>query len=346
MEILWFCLVAIMIAGYVILDGFDLGAGILHLAVARSDGERRAVLRSIGPVWDGNEVWLLAAGGTLYFAFPALYASSFSGFYLPLMIVLWLLIVRGISIELRNHIDNSVWKPVWDTGFSLASALLAVFFGAALGNVVRGVPLDAEGHFFLPLWTDFQLGPQPGILDWYTILIGLFALATLTLHGARWLVLKTEGGVRQRAEVLASRLWWVVVIFTLLATWVTFQIQRHIPENLAEHPWGYVFPALALAGLAGMWLFGKHGREMPAFLSSCLYIAGMLTSAVFGLFPYVLPSVGSPGTGLTVFNAATSHYGLEVGLRWWIPGMLLAGAYHYFVYRHFAGKVKLEDGGY
>lgn len=346
MEILWFCLVAIMIAGYVILDGFDLGTGILHLAVARSDGERRAVLRSIGPVWDGNEVWLLAAGGTLYFAFPALYASSFSGFYLPLMIVLWLLIVRGISIELRNHIDNNVWKPVWDTGFSLASALLAVFFGAALGNVVRGVPLDAEGHFFLPLWTDFQLGPQPGILDWYTILIGLFALATLTLHGARWLVLKTEGGIRQRAEALASRLWWVVVAFTLLATWVTFQIQRHIPENFAQHPWGYVFPALALAGLAGMWLFGKRGGEMPAFLSSCLYIAGMLTSAVFGVFPYVLPSVGSPGTGLTVFNSATSRYGLEVGLRWWIPGMLLAGAYHYFVYRHFAGKVKLEEGGY
>jgi cytochrome d ubiquinol oxidase subunit II len=346
MEILWFCLVAIMIAGYVILDGFDLGAGILHLAVARSDGERRAVLRSIGPVWDGNEVWLLAAGGTLYFAFPALYASSFSGFYLPLMIVLWLLIVRGISIELRNHVDNNVWKPVWDAGFSLASALLAVFFGAALGNVVRGVPLDAEGHFFLPLWTDFQLGPQPGILDWYTILIGLFALATLTLHGARWLVLKTEGEIRRRAEALASRLWWVVVIFTLLATWVTFQIQRHIPENFARHPWGYVFPALALAGLAGMWVFGKRGGEMPAFLSSCVFIAGMLTSAVFGVFPYVLPSVGAPGTGLTVYNAATSRYGLEIGLRWWIPGMMLAGAYHCFVYRHFAGKVKLEEGGY
>ena len=155
MQTIWFMLVAVMIAIYVVLDGFDLGAGIVHLLVARSDGERRQVLRSIGPVWDGNEVWLLAGGGTLYFAFPALYASSFSGFYLPLMMVLWLLILRGISIEFRNHIDSLVWKPFWDVVFGGASALLAIFFGAALGNVVRGVPLDSANEFFLPLWTNF-----------------------------------------------------------------------------------------------------------------------------------------------------------------------------------------------
>ena len=146
METIWFCLVAVMIAVYVVLDGFDLGAGIVHLFVARTDAERRAVLGSIGPVWDGNEVWLLAGGGTLYFAFPALYASSFSGFYLPLMIVLWLLILRGISIEFRNHIQSLVWQPLWDAVFAGASALLAIFFGAALGNVVRGVPLDRPAN--------------------------------------------------------------------------------------------------------------------------------------------------------------------------------------------------------
>src|SRR5664280_2475398 len=145
METVWFCLVAVMIAMYVVLDGFDLGAGAVHLFVARTDAERRAVLRSIGPVWDGNEVWLLAGGGTLYFAFPALYASSFSGFYLPLMIVLWLLILRGTSIEFRNHMQRLVWQPLWDAVFAAASALLAIFFGAALGNVVRGVPLDRAG---------------------------------------------------------------------------------------------------------------------------------------------------------------------------------------------------------
>src|SRR5271157_1056473 len=150
METIWFCLVAVMLATYVVLDGFDLGAGVAHLLIARTDAERRAVLRSIGPVWDGNEVWLLAAGGTLYFAFPGLYASSFSGFYLPLMIVLWLLILRGVAIEFRNHLDNAIWRPFFDVLFMGSSALLAIFYGAALGNVIRGVPLDRSGEFFLP----------------------------------------------------------------------------------------------------------------------------------------------------------------------------------------------------
>src|SRR5512143_1224910 len=158
MQTFWFCAVALMIAAYVILDGFDLGAGIIHLFVARTEEERRRVLESIGPVWDGNEVWLLAGGGTLYFAFPGLYAASFSGFYLPLMMVLWLLILRGIAIAFRNHLANAIWRPVFDATFMGASALLAIFFGAALGNVVRGVPLDASGSFFLPLWTDFRAG--------------------------------------------------------------------------------------------------------------------------------------------------------------------------------------------
>src|SRR5580765_4109888 len=149
METLWFMIVAVMVAAYVVLDGFDLGAGVIYLGAARTPVERQKIMRAIGPVWDGNEVWLLAAGGTLYFAFPLLYASSFSGFYLPLMIVLWLLMLRGISIEVRNHIDSPVWTPFWDVIFAGASVLLAIFFGAALGNVVRGTPLDVSGNFFL-----------------------------------------------------------------------------------------------------------------------------------------------------------------------------------------------------
>src|ERR1700722_5492090 len=183
MQTVWFMLVAVMIAVYVVLDGFDLGAGIIHLLVARTDSERRLVLRSIGPFWDGNEVWLLAGGGTLYFAFPALYASAFSGFYLALMIVLWLLILRGISIEFRTHVDSTLWRPFWDFLFGASSTLLALLFGVALGNVVRGVPLDASGYFFLPLWTDFQPGGNAGVIDWYTLLIGLASLSALALHG-------------------------------------------------------------------------------------------------------------------------------------------------------------------
>src|SRR6201993_4183194 len=205
MGTLWFCLVAGMLTVYVLLDGFDLGAGAIHLLVAKTDQERREVLASIGPVWDGNEVWLIAAGGTLYFAFPALYASGFSGFYLPLMIVLWLLILRGISIEFRNHIKSAVWDPFWDFLFCASSLLLAIFFGAALANVVRGVPLDASGYFFEPLWTDFRLGEQTGILDWYTILIAVLSLLVLVIHGALWVQMKTSGDVSARAGNLAGR---------------------------------------------------------------------------------------------------------------------------------------------
>jgi cytochrome bd ubiquinol oxidase subunit II len=342
MPILWFCIVAVMITVYVVLDGFDLGAGIIHLAAARTDRERRLVLRSIGPVWDGNEVWLLAGGGTLYFAFPLLYASSFSGFYLPLMIVLWLLILRAVAIEFRNHIEGPVWRPLWDAVFCGASALLAVFFGAALGNVVRGVPLDGQGEFFLPLWTDFRVGPNPGILDWYTITTGLAALVTLTGHGALWVAMKTKDEVEKRARRIAGRAWWATALFTVLITLFSFSIQPQLRQSFDTRPWGYIFPLLALAGLAAMRMTGGG----QAFLGSCLYILGMLTSAAFGIFPYVLPSIGDPRLGLTVSSAAAAPYGLKVGLAWFIPGILLATGYFVYVYRHFSGKVRLEEEGY
>lgn len=339
MATLWFALVAIMLAAYVVFDGFDLGAGALHLLVAKTDAERKQVLATIGPVWDGNEVWLLAAGGTLYFAFPPLYASGFSGFYLPLMMVLWLLILRGISIEFRSHLDAPVWAPLWDVVFSVSSLLLAVFFGAALGNVVRGVPLDEHGRFFEPLWTDFQVGAQNGILDWYTVLIGVAAVLALSMHGALWLVLKTDGPVRNRSLALAGRIWWALSAATLVITVVTFRVQPLVPKSLGDRPWGLVFPVLALAGLAGMRFF-LGTREVKAFLASCTYLVGMLTSVVFGVYPMVLPSSTNPEYSLTIYNAAAPVYGLRVGLVWWVIGMVLVTGYFVFTYRHFAGKVR------
>jgi len=345
METIWFCLVAAMLAIYVVLDGFDLGVGVLHLLVARNDAERRLVLRSIGPVWDGNEVWLLAAGGTLYFAFPALYASGFSGFYLPLMIVLWLLILRGISIEFRNHVQSPVWQPLWDAVFSFSSLLLAVFCGAALGNVVRGVPLGPDGYFFEALWTDFRLGPNPGILDWYTALIGVAALVALTLHGALWVAMKVPEPVSLRARRVAHAMWWVVAAATVAITLVTFRVQPHIPANLAERPWGYLFPALAVAGLIGMWRFLSRGGDLRAFLCSCAYLLGMLASVTFGLYPLVLPAT-HPAYSLTIYNAKAADYGLKIGLVWWSVGMILVAGYFIYAYRNFRGKVSLEDEGY
>src|ERR1700758_3242698 len=222
MPTLWFMIVAVMVAAYVVLDGFDLGAGVIYLTAARTPAERQAIMRAIGPVWDGNEVWLLAAGGTLYFAFPLLYASSFSGFYLPLIIVLWLLMLRGIGIELRAHMENPVWQGFFDVVFSLSSALLAIFFGAALGNVIRGVPLGEDGYLCEPLWTNWRVGPHPGILDWYTVMAGVVALSTLTLHGALYVRLKTDGDLGQRARNVVLAVWPVqtaLTLISLVATW-------------------------------------------------------------------------------------------------------------------------------
>ncbi|HTV57367.1 MAG TPA: cytochrome d ubiquinol oxidase subunit II [Verrucomicrobiae bacterium] len=340
MVTIWFCLIAVMIAVYVVLDGFDLGAGIIHLGVARTDSERRAVLGAIGPVWDGNEVWLLAAGGTLFFAYPVLYASSFSGFYLPLMMVLWLLILRGISIEFRSHLESPIWSPFWDAIFSGSSALLAIFFGAALGNVVRGVPLDASGYFFEPLWTNFKLGPSPGILDWYTVLVGLAAYFALTQHGALWVAYKTTGALRERARHVASGAWFGVVAFTILITWATFRVQPHVPASFAVRPWGIVFPILAVAGLIGVrWFLRRNDADQMTFFASCAYLLGMLTSVVFGVYPYVLPACTNPAFSLTIYNAKAPNYGLRIGLIWWFIGMALVVSYFTFLYRHVSGKV-------
>jgi cytochrome bd ubiquinol oxidase subunit II len=338
MGTLWFWLVAGMITIYVLLDGFDLGAGAIHLLVAKTDEERREVLASIGPVWDGNEVWLIAAGGTLYFAFPALYASGFSGFYLPLMIVLWLLILRGTSIEFRNHVISKVWDPLWDFLFSASSFLLAIFFGAALANVVRGVPLDASGYFFEPLWTDFRLGEQTGILDWYTVLVALLSLLALTMHGALWVQMKTNGAVNQRSAKIAANTWWGVLILSSVVTAITFKIQPQVTTNFVTLPWGIVFPFLAVAGLAGVRFELVKRDERKAFFASSAFLAGMLTSVVFGLYPLVLPA-RNPAYSLTVANAKAADYGLKIGVVWWTFGILLAAGYLTYVYRSLPGKV-------
>jgi cytochrome d ubiquinol oxidase subunit II len=338
MGTVWFSITAFTLTIYVLLDGFVLGAGVIHLFVARTDAERRMVLGSIGPVREGNEVWLLAAGGMLFCAFPLLYASGFSGFYLPLMIVLWLLILRGISIEFRGHIQSAVWDPLWDFLFCTSSLLLALFYGAALANVVRGVPLDASQYFFEPLWTNFRLGEDTGILDWYTILVGGLALAAIAMHGALWVHMKTSGAVNQRAGKFAAAIWWIVAALTAVVTTVTFRIQSQIENNFADHHWGAAFPVLAVAGLTGVIFELRKNREMLALCASGAYLAGMMTSVVFGLYPMVLPA-RNPLYSLTVENAKAGGYGLKVGLIWWALGILLASGYFIFVYRSFSGKV-------
>ncbi len=342
METLWFVIVAVMLTAYVLLDGFDLGAGAVQLLLGRTAEERRLIIKTIGPVWDGNEVWLLAAGGTLYFAFPLLYASSFSGFYLPLIMVLWLLMLRGIGIEFRTHLGSPLWRHFFDVIFSLSSLLLAIFFGAALGNVIRGVPLNGSGYFFEPLWTNFRVQPDAGILDWYTVMAGVVALCALASHGALYIATKTEAGLNQRARLMAAYAWRGLLVLTPISLVATVYVRPHMLENYKAQPVGYVIPLIVFGSLALMALFRARGEDRKAFVASCTYIAGMLVGAAFGIYPYVLPASTDPKFSLTIYNTAAAPHGLRVGLAWWILGMALALGYFRYLYRQFRGKVTLE----
>ncbi len=346
MGFIWFWLVALMIVAYVIFDGFDIGVGILHPFLARSEQDRQIMLRSIGPVWDGNEVWLLAGGGTLYFAFPLLYASAFSGFYLALMIVLWLLIMRGVGIELRMHLEISVWRAFFDGVFFIASLLLAIFYGAALANVIRGVPLGDDGYFFLPLWTDWRLGSHPGILDWYTVIGGVLALIALALHGSLYLVIKTEGELQKRAASAARAISIAVLLLTLVSLPASVFVRADAAANYRAMPLLFVVPAVILLALVGVIVFSRKEDSRKAFICSCVYLAFMLVGAAVALYPRLLPSSDNPSRDITIEKALSGPHTLRVGLAWWGFGMCLAATYFIIVYRMFRGKVTLEGSGY
>ena len=236
MEAVWFVIVSGMLAVYAVLDGFDFGVGAIHRIVARTDEERRTVLAAIGPIWDGNEVWLIAAGGVLFMAFPNVYATAFSGFYLALVVVLWLLILRGVAIEFRSHQDHPLWREFWDTVFSLASAILAVVFGATIGNLIRGVPVGKDGLRGMALFTNFLPGREPGILDWYTVLVGLLTLAALAAQAALYLAWRTDGVVRVRSLALARPAWIATIGLWVAATAATAWVQPDVFTNLASRP--------------------------------------------------------------------------------------------------------------
>jgi cytochrome bd ubiquinol oxidase subunit II len=346
MGFIWFWFVAAMLAAYVVLDGFDLGVGILHPWLGRTENDKQLLFRSIGPVWDGNEVWLIAGGGTLYFAFPLLYASAFSGFYLALMIVLWLLIMRGASIELRSLMHIGVWRTFFDGLFFVSSFLLTVFFGAALANVIRGVPLGADGFFFLPLWTNWLPGTNPGILDWYTVLGGIVALVALTIHGALYVAVKTEQGLQQRARNIARKLWIALLILTGINLFASVNVRPDILDNYKAFPVAFLVPAIVGISLLGIFFFSRKNNDRAAFTCSCVYLAFMLVGAAMALYPRLLPSTTDSSLDITIQKALSGPHALHVGLIWWIFGMGMAVLYFVIVYRMFRGKVSLEDGGY
>ncbi len=342
----WYFVVVAMIATYVVLDGFDFGVGLLQRFVTRNAAERAACIESIGPVWDGNEVWLVAGGGCLYMAFPALYAQGFSGFYLPLMLVLWLLVLRAIAIELRHQLHHEVWATLWDSVLAFASGLLALVLGAAVGNLIRGVPVTEDGSFFIPLWTDFSpTGAQLGVLDAYTILVGVAALCLLSLHGGLWLLDRVEGEFQARTHRVCNRLFAVVAVLLAAVTAYSFAVQPRLSARLGEASWGVVFPILAAAGFAWSAWSHRQQRRRAAFLGSCILIYGLVACAAYGTYPYVLVGANAE-SGLTLHDAAAPAYGLGVALWWWMPAACLVLVYHWFVYTKMPRVIRVtaDDG--
>jgi cytochrome d ubiquinol oxidase subunit II len=328
-ETLWYVLLAGMIVIYVVLDGFDLGVGALHRVLARTDAERRDAAGAIGPVWNGNEVWLVAAGGVLFLAFPRAYAAAFSGLYLGLILVLWLLIGRGLGLELRHQVDDPMWRTACDTVFWLASCGLVFVLGVALGNVVRGVPLGRDGYFHLPLFD---------ILNGYAVLVGVLSTVVLLAHGAAFLAVRASGALAARARRWARRLWWPEAGLIAVMAWPTGAVRPSMLSSFADHPWRLVFPALAVGALLAMAATQRAGAWGRAFLASSLLIAGLLSTAAAALYPSVLPARDGRPYGLTVDNAASSDHALTVALFWWPVGIALALAYFVFAYRMFFGR--------
>jgi cytochrome d ubiquinol oxidase subunit II len=339
----WYFLVAAMLTAYVVLDGFDLGAGVLHLAVAKTDVERRTVLAAIGPVWDGNEVWLVAAGGSLVFAFPRLYAAALSGFYLPVMVLLWVLVLRGVAIELRSRLENKLWCAFWDAVFAGASGTVAFVLGVALGNVVRGVPLDPSGYFAAPLFTDFLPGETPGALDWYTVLFGALAVACVAVHAAGYLIWKTTGPVNERARALFPRVWFTAAALLALVTAATPFVSPRLFGTLAQRPWAWPFPLVSVSSAVAALLAARRGRERAAFVGTAVFLAATLAAAALALYPTLLPSTLDRSYDLDAFNASSSARGLALGLFWWVPALAIAVGYFVVLFRWIRGKVALHD---
>lgn len=356
MELFWYIVLMVMLTIYLVLDGYDFGAGIIHLFFGKTEKDKKAITKAIGPFWDANEVWLIAAGGVLFFAFPTLYASSFSGFYLPLIMILWLLIFRAIGLELRGQVQHPIWENVWDKAFGIASLLLALFFGIALGNIVRGVNLGMvtngvsqyEAHyFFLPLWNpDFS--PQSehlGIIDWFTVLLGLIGVISLTIHGANWIIFKTNSSINQKLKNVVVKLNIVLLILVIASLLVWHIIEPQPFHNFIAHPWLWIFPLITFIGLFGLFKvksFKKHGM---GFLFSSLFLIGGFASTAASIFPNLLPSTNMVNPSLTVYNVAAHHYGLSVGLNWFIVAIVLVAIYLYIQYRVFKGKMDENDYG-
>ena len=337
-----------MLVAYIVLDGRNFGAGMLHWLVAKTPDERRQVVAAIGPLWLWHEVWLVGFGGTLIAVFPRLMASAFAGYYLALFLILWCLILRGIALEVGGHINDRLWQGFWDFVFVVSSFLLAVLFGAAAGNLARGVPLDAQGNFSMAFFTNFDVHGYVGLLDWYTISVAIFAVVLLAAHGAIYLTLKTEGPVHDRSASYAKWLWATVGPLIAIISLQTWLIRPELPIHGIQNAssWLGVFVVL----VAGWAVFSglRTGNEKRAFIGSNFVILGLLATGATALFPVMLYSTLTPANSLTAYAVASSPNGLFLAAIWWPVAFILATTYFIFISNHYKGKVSVrrDNQGY
>ena len=329
----WFAFLALMITVYAVLDGFDLGVGALHRILARSKEDRDEATGLIGPVWDGNEVWLIAAGGVLFVAFPEVLTTAFPAFYLALHLVLWCFALRGVAIEVRSHVADAMWQALWDVIFAVASSILALLFGVAFGNVVRGVPIDDTRSFTMPFFTNFGTTGRVGLLDYYSLSVGLLSVVLLSAHGAAFLAWRTLGVVRERCLVLERKLWPAVGALFVLVSVETQHVRPDLVLHLLARPTAWLGIAIALGG-AGLLVSSRRGRlDGLAFAGSCLLIAGVLGSAGAGLFPVFLHSTLAEKFDLDALHQAHTSIGMRFALGWWPFAFALAVSYVVNVFR-------------
>ena len=333
---IWFILVGILLAGYAILDGFDLGVGSLHLLV-KKDEERRTLINAIGPVWDGNEVWLVTGGGALFAAFPDVYATIFSGFYTAFMILLFVLIFRAVAIEFRSKLDAKWWRQMWDVLFSVASIFIAFLMGVALGNIVTGVPVGADKEF---------AGTFFGLITPYTVLVGLTTVALFMMHGAIYLVMKTEGEIEEKVRGWINNTIIFFVICYVSTTMATLVYYPHMTQHFKDTPFLFILALLNMLAIANIPREIHHKREFKAFLSSCASIAALLALFAAGIFPDIVISTINPEYSLTIYNAASSQKTLETMLIIALIGMPFVIGYTFTIYWIFRGKVKLDKMSY
>jgi len=337
----WYGVVSFMLIAYVALDGRNFGAGMLHWLVAKTPEERRQVIAAIGPLWSWHEVWLVGFGGTLVAIFPRLMASAFAGYYLALFLILWCLILRGISLEVGGHINDRLWQGFWDFVFVIASLLLAVLFGAAAGNVARGVPVDSNGNFSMPFFTDFRVRGNVGLLDWYTVSVAIFAVVLLCAHGATYLTLKTEGPVHDRSARWAKGLWAAVVPIFLAISLESWVVRPDLPERAISNPLCWLGLLLVIVSAIILISSLSARREMRAFVASNFLLVGLLATGSAAIFPVMLYSTLAPENSLTAYTAASSRGALWLAFTWWPVAFVLAIAYFVFISRRYAGKVSV-----